>query len=61
MEYEGQDNTSRSWYFQNGLQESEEGTGGIENPWEDRNHLDDSITEISQNSEKTPGDLRRLQ
>ena len=35
-------------------------TGGIENPRKKRDHLDHSIAKIGQNTEKSPGDLKRL-
>ena len=36
------------------------GTGGVGNERMSRNHPNHSIVEISQNTEKSPGDLRRL-
>ena len=36
------------------------GTGGIGNKRTSGDYLNDSIVKISQNTEKSPGDLRRL-
>ena len=32
----------------------------VEDQWKNRDHLDHIIVEIGQNTEKSPGDLRRL-
>ena len=34
------------------------GTGGIENQWKYRDHLDNSLVEICQNTENSSGNLR---
>ena len=47
----------RSWYS---LQRIGTRTGGLETKRTSGDHLNFSITEISQNTEKNPGDLRRL-
>ena len=49
-----------SWSAWNGLQELGEDNGGIGKSWENRNHPNYSSIEISQNTEKSPGDLSRL-
>ena len=36
------------------------GTGKIGNKWRSRDHLDDRIIKIDQNTEKSPGYFRRL-
>ena len=33
---------------------------GLRNPWTSGDHPDDSITEIGQNTEESPGDLRKF-
>ena len=56
----GQSNTNYNWCARNGPQEPGEWIGGIGNQWENRNHPDDSFAEISENTEISHGDLRRL-
>ena len=60
MEHESQGHCKCCWRSRNGHQQPGEGIGRIGNQLENRNHPDFSIAEISQNTEKSPGDLRKL-
>ena len=60
MEYEGDGNTNHNWCTGNNLQRHGTGTGEFRNQRTSRDHPDDKIIKISQNTEKGPGDLRRL-
>ena len=54
MEHEGDDNTNCDWYFWYSHQRI------IERLEDDEDHPDSSITENGQNTEKGPGDVKRL-
>ena len=60
MENESDDDTSCKWRTRYSQQRIDTGTGGLGNKRTlgDRQHY--SIIEIGQNSEKSPGNLRRL-
>ena len=60
MEHKGESDTNCSLCVQNSSQEPEERTGGIGNQRKNRDYPDYSIAEIGQNTQKSPGDLRRL-
>ena len=49
-----------NWRTRNGSQSFEEGTGRVENQRTNCYHTNYSIIQISQNTEMSPGDLRRL-
>ena len=59
-EQEGDGDTNRSWCTWNGGKSLRRMTGGIGNRRKDRYHPDFSIIEIGQNTERSPGDPRRL-
>ena len=59
-EHEGDGDANCSWCTWNGPQELGEGSGEIENQWKNQDPLDSSIANVGQNTEKNPGDLRRL-
>ena len=49
-----------SWCFWYSHQRINKGTGGLVNKRKNEDHPNNCITEIGQNTEKSPGDLRRL-
>ena len=57
MEHESHAYNWCSWYIH---QRIDKGTGGLGNKSTSRDHPNYCIIEISQNTEKNPGDLRRL-
>ena len=60
MEHEGDNSTYRDWCFWYNHRRIIKGTGGI-GGWRTRGgHLKNNIIENGQNTEKSPGDLRRL-
>ena len=60
MKHEGDGGTYYIWRTWHVLERIGTETGGIGNQRKNRDHLDYSIVEIGQNTEKSPGDLRRL-
>ena len=60
MKYESDGDTDFNWYAQYSHQKIVPGTGGLGNKRMSGDHPNYSITEISQNTKKSPGDLRRL-
>ncbi len=60
MEHESDVYTNRDWYFLYSHQRIIKVTGGLRGWRTSGDHLKYSIIENDQNSEKTPGDLRRL-
>ena len=59
MEHESDGDTNCNWYEWYIHQKNDNGTGGLENKRTSGDHPNDSI-KISQNTEKSPGDLRKL-
>ena len=59
-EHESDDNTNCDWCSWQSHQRFDIGIGGLENWWTSGDHSNYSIIEIGQNTEKSPGDLRRL-
>ena len=59
MGFEGGGDTNSGWCTRNNLQGIGKGTGRLGNK-RSGNHPDYSIIKIGQNTEKSPGDLRRL-
>ena len=60
MEHESDNYTNRDWCFWDSNQRITKGTGGFGSWWTSGDHPNYSIIEIGQNTEKSPGDLRRL-
>ena len=60
MEYEGDDYTNCDWCFLYNHQRIIKGTGGHGNKRTSGDHPNYSIIENGENTEKSPGDLRRL-
>ena len=60
MQHERDVNTSCSWCTLNDPQRITKGTGRLRNQMTSRDHSVYNITKIGQNTEKSPGDLRRL-
>ena len=60
MEYDGDGDTNHNWSTWNGLQRFGKGSGRAGNRRMNWDYLNYSITKIGQNTEKSPGDLRRL-
>ena len=60
MEHEGDADTIYSWCALHGYPRLVKGTGKGGNRETSRNHPDYSIAKIGKNTEKSPGDLRRL-
>ena len=60
MEHKGDGDTSCNWCTWNNPQRLVIGTGRLRNQRTCGDHPDNSIIKISQNTEKSPGDLRRL-
>ena len=61
MEHEGDGDTNGSWCTWNDSKRIGKGTARLRNQWTTRDHPDNDITKIDQNTEKSPGDLRRLE
>ena len=57
MKNAGDSNTCSSWYTWNGPQRIGKGIGTVANLGKNQDHPNNSIVEISQNTEKSPGDL----
>ena len=60
MEHEGDDFTNCNWRARYSQQRIGSGTGGLRNKRTSGDHPNYCIIEIGQNTEKSPGDLRRL-
>ena len=60
MEHEGDSDTNYDWCARNNPQRLDKGTGRRRNQRTSEDHPDDCIIKFSQNTEKSPGDLRRL-
>ena len=60
MEHEGNSYTNRDWRFWYSHQRIIEGTNGLRNRRTNGDHLNYNMIENGQNTEKSPGDLRRL-
>ena len=60
MEHEGDNYTICDWCFWHSNSRIIKGTGGLGIWRTSGDHLNDSIIESDQNTEKSPGDLRRL-
>ena len=60
MEHENDGDTNNNWNPRYSQHRIDEETGGLGNKRTSRGHLNNSIIEIGQNPEKSPGDLRRL-
>ena len=60
MEPEGNCDTNYNWCTWNNPQRVVKGTGKLRNLRTSRDHPDYYITKIGQNTEKSPGDMRRL-
>ena len=60
MEHESDGDTGCNWCTRYSHQRSSTGTGGLGNKRTGGDYPNDSIIKIGQNTEKSPGDLRRL-
>ena len=60
MEHEGGNDTSCKWRTWNDPQRIGKGTGKLRNQRASREHPDYCIIKISHDTEKSPGNLRRL-
>ena len=60
MEHEGDGDANRSWCAWNSPQKFGKKPGGFRNQRKNRDHTDHSIAKIGRNTEKSPGDLKRL-
>ena len=60
MEHESDGNTNCNWCARYSHQKIGTGTGGLGNKRTSGDHPNDNIIKIGQNTEKSPGDLRRL-
>ena len=60
MEHEGDGDTNFNWYTLKNLQKLGKETGRIRNQRMSGDHSDYSVIKIDQNTQKSPGDLRRL-
>ena len=60
MEHEGDGDTNYNWCSWNNSQKIGKGTGRFEDKRTSGDHPDYSIIKIGQNTEKSPGDLRKL-
>ena len=60
MEHESDGDTNCDWYTRNNPQRIDKGAKRVRNQKISRNHLDYCIIKIGKNTEKSPGDLRRL-
>ena len=60
MEHESNGDTNCNWCTWYSHQRTDNGTGGLGNKRMSRYHPNNSIIKISQNTEKSPGNLRRL-
>ena len=60
MEHEGDSDINCNWWTSNDPQRMAKGTGRLGNKRASGDHLDHGIIKINQNSETSPGDMRRL-
>ena len=60
MEYESDGDTNSNWCARYSHQKIGTGTGGLGNKRMSGDHPNNSLVKIGQNTEKSPGDLRRL-
>ena len=60
MEYEGDDYTNRDLCIRYSNWKTIKGNGGLVNWKKYGDHPNDNVVENGQNTEKTPGDVRRL-
>ena len=60
MEHEGDDYTNRDWCFRYSNKRIIKRTGGLGSKKTSGDHPNYSIIENGQNTEKSPGDLRKL-
>ena len=60
MEYQGDNSTNCDWCFWYSIKRIFKRTGGLESWPTSGDHPKDSSIENDQNTEKSPGDLRRL-
>ena len=60
MEHEDDNDANCKWCTGNGPQRLKKETGRVGNRRTNREHLNPSIVKIGQNTEKSPGDLRRF-
>ena len=60
VEHEGDSDTNSNWCTRDNRKKAGKGTGRLRNKRTGRDLLDYSIINIGQNTEKSPGDLRRL-
>ena len=60
MEHEGGDDTNRDWCIRYSNWRTIDGTRGLGSRRTSGDHSNYSIVENGQNTEKSPGDLRRL-
>ena len=60
MEHENDSDTNCNWYTRYSHQMIDVRTGGLRNNGTNRDHPNYSIVQIGLNTEKSPGDLRRL-
>ena len=60
VEHEDDDCIDCDWCFWHSNQKITKGTGGFGSWWTSGNNPKDGIIENGQNTEKSPGDLRRL-
>ena len=60
MEHEGDSDTNCNWCTWNNPKRIGTGTGGLGNKRKNGDYSDNSIIRINQNTEKSPGDLRRF-
>ena len=60
MEHEDDVDTNCNWYISNGPRSLSEGTGTVGNQLKKRDYQDYGIGENDSNTEKSPGELKRL-
>ena len=60
MEHETDSDTNCSWCTWNNPRTIGKGTGRLRNKKTNKHHPDHSIAKIGQNTEKSPGDLRKI-
>ena len=59
-EHESDGDTNYRWHTWNGLQELAKKAGGFGNQRKNKDHTNDSIVELGQSTEQSPGDPRKL-
>ena len=60
VEHESANYTNCNWYFWYSPRRIDTRTGGLGNKWTKEDHPNYSIIKFGQNTEKSPGDLRKL-